>query len=68
MNSAEKKAVFLIAALEASNGKDGNFEFSCPLCGGYAIGVRQSWFDSYRASCACCGFSARGELDLKESA
>ena len=68
MSDAEKKALFLSAALTAADGKDGNFEFACPLCNGYAIGVRQSWFGSYRASCACCGFTARGELGEQKSA
>ena len=68
MNDAEKKAAFLNAALEATDGKDGNFEFACPLCNGYAIGVRKSWFGSYIASCVCCHFAARGELEIKQSA
>lgn len=68
MNESDKKFAFLEAALEAAQGKDGNFEFTCPLCDGYAIGVYKSCFNSYRASCACCRFAAAGKLDARQSA
>ena len=68
MKETEKKTLFLSAAREAAGGKDGNFEFTCPLCGGYAIGTRKSWFGSILASCACCSYVARGEIDAQKSA
>jgi predicted RNA-binding Zn-ribbon protein involved in translation (DUF1610 family) len=68
MTEAEKKAVFLDSATAASGGRYGNLEFSCPLCGGYAIGVRKSWFGSILASCSRCGYTARGETGAQKSA
>ena len=63
MNENAKKALFLDGAIKAADGRDGNFEFTCPLCNGYAIGIRQSWFGSVLVSCVCCGFVARGEIE-----
>ncbi len=68
MTEDEKKSTFLKEAAASAKGVDGNFEFTCPLCKGYAIGVRQSWFGSYRANCVCCGFTARGVIDGRKSA
>ena len=62
MNKQEEKDKFVSSAIEATNGNDGNFEFTCPLCEGYAIGVRKSWFGSVIASCTRCKYSARGEV------
>ena len=68
MSETEKKSIFIESAKEASDGKDGNLEFTCPLCGGYAIGVRKSYFGSILASCSCCFFQARGKLCEQKTA
>lgn len=60
-----KEAVFLESMETASEGKDGSFEFSCPHCGGYCIGVRKSWFNSILANCMKCGLTVRGNINTE---
>ncbi|MDR1130861.1 MAG: hypothetical protein LBL15_00385 [Oscillospiraceae bacterium] len=55
----ESEAVFLRSAVSASGGRDGNFSFTCPSCGGYCIGVRKSRFDLIIAHCSGCGLHVR---------
>lgn len=57
------ESTFLEYALDASAHTDGPFTFNCPICGGYAIGIRKQELGTLVATCNGCG-SATREKDL----
>lgn len=46
--------IFLQTALLASKQADGPFTFTCPVCGGYAIGTRKQDLGTLVATCNGC--------------
>lgn len=55
--------IFLQTAILISKGEDGPFTFTCPVCGGYAIGTRKQDQGTLVATCNGCGSVVR-EKDL----
>lgn len=64
----DKETAFLRSALNASDGKDGNFDFTCPHCGGYSIGARKSEFNLIMATCSVCGLHIHEKIIIKKGA
>lgn len=61
-----KEHIFLRQAIAASGGRDGNFDFDCPLCGGYAIGnLKLQPCKRIQASCNSCGIYVRTQISEK---
>lgn len=61
-----KEHVFLQRAIAASGGRDGNFDFGCPLCGGYAIGsLKLQPCKCIQASCNSCAIYVRTQISEK---
>ena len=51
--------IFLQTAILISKGEDGPFTFTCPVCGGYAIGTRKQDQGTLVATCNGCGSVVR---------
>ena len=51
--------IFLDKALSVSKRTDGPFDFTCPVCGGYAIGTRKQDLGTLVATCNGCGSAIR---------
>lgn len=63
-----KERIFLRQAITASGGKDGSFDFDCPICGGYAIGnLKLQPCERIQASCNACGVYVRTQLVEKSA-
>lgn len=66
MNGREH--IFLRQAITAAGGRDGNFDFDCPICGGYAIGnLKLQPCERIQASCNSCGIYVRSQISEKSA-
>lgn len=55
----QESRIFLQSAFFASRQEDGSFTFTCPVCGGYAIGTRKQDLGTLVATCNGCGSVVR---------
>ncbi len=51
--------LFLKKALDICSEKGKNYSFECPLCSGFAIGIKSCMNGHIMASCSKCGIHIR---------
>lgn len=66
MNGYE--SAFKQAAIQAAQEREGNFEFTCPICGGYCIGSYKPDLAALLASCSQCKLQVRHIIAIKKGA